>query len=320
MITHQSLNNSVSVSVREANNRALADQGEQLSDPSIFRDLEQFANEIGSVDSDWDQDLQRGTELIRRFEVSLKQAGIGDDVLHARYYLILGGALKRVQRLLHDLDHEWTSWVKENLTTFSIRTAGQPVKVAKLANPENYIVLGTDRLKQIAAIVGELGGNDPIGDFLKQHGISYSLEDERPLPDLLIEVDTALTFERFRQSQLGIFPRGKIHQLVQLKLHQDSQVFSDLQLLKQNGKDVKSYLDLIIQTGKKVSTTELETLKKLSKFTTLGEECFSIAEVIEKDESLRVEIDIAQIDGLIESLTTLKSKVQAVENNQESSS
>ena len=289
------------------------DNGEFLGDTVIEREVQQLCTTLTETDILTCQNPQemvnRITEYIRRYNPLVNEAENTAVGILTKYRIRQGMLLVHQKRLVKKrLEKNWGEWFKEAYDASMYRSAQDYMRIAGVPNAIRYAVFGKERLLNIVSRLGNTNTQDPIGEFLRCHGIDFDPRESTDYEEIRIRTDVAIARSLLNQNDLAEVPDDKLDAYVRAGNQIKPPLLEQLKLAKQTGSNMVDYMDQLIAGGRPgpilTSAVKAKSFKNtLKKFLALTEEAMN-------DDNYLGEIDDEDYQRLKEMVLGLEALIQ----------
>ena len=145
----------------------------------------------------------------------------------------------------------WTNWCEANHTGMSLRSAQDYMSIAKIPNAIRYAWIGKERLLQVQRAVKGSKDEDPIGSYLRDHGVDFdpNVEDPKLTERIRIQIDTLIAMFLFKsigekeELELDV-DRDLIRKLIAFGIKvEPGGIVRDVVIIARSGGDPNQYLN-----------------------------------------------------------------------------
>lgn len=292
------------------------DKGELQGDISLEEEAKGFCERNKNVHEEKIENpkllLEQAKGLSTRYSSQINKA---ENVTGGKItkYRIREGMLHNIEKaIVRKMSLNWIDWYKENHDAMSLRSAQDYMSLARIPNIIRYAFLGKERLLEILRAIKGSKEDDPIGKYLRDHGVPFDPESTEPdLTDRLkVEIDAVIamiridTVEQKREMDLGV-NYELVRNLIGLGTKMETGIIRDMVIIKENGGDVNQYLERRYISGGKEEEIVTST-KKLTSIPKLVASFRSAVEYIKEHTDLASQIDASQIEDLENQISELK--------------
>ncbi|XPS88658.1 uncharacterized protein Dvar_66770 [Desulfosarcina variabilis str. Montpellier] len=300
-----------STSLSEITNIIVEDEGDLIGDADLIDEVDAFLDGETEYENKG-QKLDAARDILRKYYAKHNQAWAGVVGTFSVYAIQQGRMLLEIKDLVKAIGETWETWAAENLQFMSSRTRQTFMQLAKVPGIDNHVHLGKERLLHLASATKDMGGEDPIGDLLKNHNLEINPEEEIDLDAYKDAVDMAIDFERLKRSGVEV----KIETLQKFradKKNVNNDLIKILKAIKREGGDPDHYLNAPQDDDEDVS---FEGQKKAMNFTKIATSLVGTIKWINQHSLCAKKVDVRKIDELTESLNELKRLVTEITGNE----
>ena len=297
------------------------DKGELQGDTGLEEEVKGFCERNENVHREKIENpkllLEEAKELTNRYALQINKA---ESVTGGKItkYRIREGMLYNIEKaIVRKMGQNWIDWYVANHDAMSLRSAQDYMSLAKIPNVIRYAFLGKERLLEIARAVKGSKDPDPIGKYLKDHGVPF--DPESPQPDLTdrmrFEVDAVIamirisTVEQKREVDLDVNYQ-LIRNLIGLGTKIETGIIRDMVIIKENGGDVNQYLERRYISGGGEEEIVTST-KKLTSIPKLVAGFRSAVAYIKEHTDLASQVNKDQIEDLENQISELKTLIDS---------
>lgn len=295
------------------------DKGELQGDTSLEEEVKGFCERNKNVHTEKIENpkllLEEVKELTNRYalQINKTESVTGGKITK---YRIREGMLYNIERaIVRKMGQNWIDWYVANHDAMSLRSAQDYMALAKVPNITRYAFLGKENLMEILRAVKGSKDEDPMGKYLKDHGVPF--DPESPQPDLTdrmrFEVDAVIamirisTVEQKREVDLDV-NYELIRNLIGLGTKIETGIIRDLVTIKENGGDVNQYLERRYISGGGEEEIITST-RKLTSIPKLVANFRSAVAYIREHTDLASQISLSEIDDLENQISQLKELI-----------
>ncbi len=179
------------------------DDGDLFGNSDLKDDVDAFLSGETKFRSD-EHKLQTGQELLQKFYAQHNRAWSGVKGTFAEYAVSIGIFLIALKSLMKSCGYQWEVWAAKYLPFMNPKTRQTYMKLGKVQGIGNHLHFGKERLVLLASATKEMGGDDPIGDFLKTYDLAFNPEEEIDLDAYKEAVDHALDHKRLKKADIDV--------------------------------------------------------------------------------------------------------------------
>ncbi len=278
------------------------DDGDLLGDPDLVEQVELFLDGEIKFENDKEK-LDAANTLLRSFHAKHNQAWSGVIGNFAVFAIQQGCLLNIIKELVKSTGYKWEPWAAENLQFMNPRTRQTFMQLAKVPGIDSHAYLGKERLLLLASATKGMSGDDPIGDFLKNHNLENNPEEEIDLDAYKDAVDTALDFERLKKAGIDV-------NMESLQMYRadgkrvDAELIKIMKAVKEAGGDTDRHL-----TSPQSDGFTIDGEKKAMSFKKIATALTGTIKWITDNRQYIEKVDVTKIDELTASLNALKQLV-----------
>lgn len=215
--------------------------------------------------------------------------------------------------VVRKLGLNWTDWFEENHKIMSLRSAQDYMALAKIPGIIKYAFLGKERLLEIIRVTKGSKSEDPVGDYLQDHGVVFdpACDDPQILKELKFEIDTVIAMIKIasveQQREIDLETDvDLIRRMIGQGIKVENSIIRDLVIIKENGGDPNQYLESrYIGGGAEASI--ITSTKKLRSIPKLIAILKSTVDYIKENSELASQINPEQIEVLENQTSELKA-------------
>jgi len=180
------------------------DEGDLFGDSDLIDEVDDFFNPDTEYESK-EERLETGQDLLGRFFSQHNRSWSAVLGTFTGYAVTTGRILVELKALVKACsDQKWEPWAAENLAFMKPRTRQAFMQLATVAGIDDYLHFGKERLLMLASATKRSKSDDPIGDFLKAHGLNFDPEAEIDLDAYKDAVDIALDHDRLNNAGIVV--------------------------------------------------------------------------------------------------------------------
>ena len=301
--------------------RSSDDAGELLGDTDLEGRVRDVCTRLNNSISDG-QEVEDGEALIAQIhemsDTYSDKIEKCESYCHAtivKYGIQWGQLLNLEKELVRKFgtqwDCKWEEYFNEKYSPTKRRSAIVYMKWARVKRAKGYSALKYDPLTFIMKQSLNLDSEDPIGDWLRDHGIVFNPSNPDEVEECLLKVQ-AIADHRMLEKKGHNVDKDQLLQLrrmgVKLKDHT-----KNLDLLKKYSGDtssVQQYLDSLVQNqGEQEPDSNLTNFRRVESFNRAASVVAEAAENYLNGEWPITSLDATQVIGLKEKLTALSAMV-----------
>jgi len=231
-------------------------------------------------------------------------------------YLIRLGILFNIQKILvRKSGLNWGEWYAANHTVMSLRSAQDYMALGKVPGIIRYAFFGKERLIELLRAIKGSKNADPVGEYLKEHGIMFDplSESVKLTEQTKAEVDTVIAMIRISnveekvEVQLGV-KLDLIKNLVEQGIRVEGGMIRDMVIVAQNGGDVDQYLSRRFMQGGAEEPVVIST-KKLQSIPKAVATFKGAVDHIKENPELVTQVNTRQIEALESHISELRALV-----------
>jgi hypothetical protein len=294
------------------------DGGQGLGNETLEQQVKEFCERVGSVTPQKMESaetvLQEATDLAKRYVPALTKSGAIAEGIQTKYSIRLGTLFNIQKRIVRYLGRDWTKWFEEN-NTISLRSAQDYMALAKVPKIIRYAFLGKERLMEILRVIDTSRGEDPVGNFLREHGFDVDLESgaKENRKTLRADIEAIIATNLIRkveeESKVPLeLNTDLLKKLIRLGTPVEKGLIKDLVIIKQNGGDPNRYLERRYINGGEEEDIITST-KKLQGISKLAGHLKSSVDYLRKHRELIDKVTKASVQSLEEQVAELKALI-----------
>ena len=229
------------------------DAGEFLGDTGIEKQVRDLCDVLREKDLENEENPQRLldqiTELVKRYSPMVNKADNTTTGIITKYRIRQGALLIAQKKLVKKLEKKWKEWFNTEYGNTLLRSAQDYMRIAEIPNSIQYAVFGKERLMQIIRQLGDTESGNPIGDFLRSHGIQFNSDEEGDLDEFRIQTDIAIERGKLNKNGLQEVQDEKLEAFVRGGNKLKGQTIENMKYTKVAGGDLNRYMDMLITSG-----------------------------------------------------------------------
>jgi len=257
--------------------------------------------------------LEDAVKLYVEFDHKLSFSENVAGAVHTLYRIREGKFLSKLREVSKAGHVNWTEFVKERIPQKSYRTIRQYIQISEISNVERYAILGKELLFKVAAALKQanlLIGDDPIGTFLKKHGIPFdpNMDQGPEQKDFMDQVMVAINHQVLLDKGISEISREKVAQMVENGKTITVAMAKSLRIAKDEGLDVEERFEKILDPATRVEPI----LRKEDKGTILkkaAEQFLSITNMAFGDPEYLAGLSHETIEKLIFQVDALEDRL-----------
>ncbi len=302
-------------SVVEVSGLITQDEGDLLNDVQLYEEVKGFIDEDAEDTSKTKEErIEQGLDILERFYAQQNISWNAITGSFTDYAIKTGIVLVYLKKLVKESNEKWNSWAEENIPFISQRTRQELMQLAGRPDCYPWMHLGKDRLIHLVSATKNSEGEDPIGNFLEEHNIVASEDDESLNPEESLKefknkIDTALMVARAKKIDVDV-EFEKVKALVDIGYKITNNDLRELSNIKNAGGDPNEHLDRIyMNRGKAPDIFDPE--KQIKSLNSQISKFKNIFDYIIKNEDSFDDIDHDELEALEEVLTEIRSKISS---------
>jgi hypothetical protein len=222
----------------------------------------------------------------------------------AEWAISIGKYLNLMKTMAKRAGFLWEPWAAENLSFIGDRTRVKFMNLARRTDCHSFSFLGVERLEHLCRVIPFSKDSDPIGDFLRRHGITFDPTKEFDLDKFKTDVDAALNSEKLLEQGIVVdFPL--VRDLTLGKVKFDKALINKVKTVKDHGGNVKSYFETL-SVNKGSDSTEKNDELAMQDFNNLSNRLIQTIDQIIGNEELVDEVDTKTLLDLLAKLEALR--------------
>lgn len=295
------------------------DTGQMHGAIDLEEEVRIFCERYKNVDKekleDPNQILEATKDLSNRYASVIHRSIKITTGVTSKYLIRLGLVFNIEKTIVRKLNQNWTDWFEENHKIMSLRSAQDYMALAKIPGIIKYAFLGKERLLEILRVTKGSKSEDPVGDYLRDHGIVFDpgCDDPEILKELKVEIDTVVAMiriasvEKQRETELDV-EVDLIRNMIGQGIKVDNSLIRDLVIIKENGGDPNQYLEQRY-IGGGAEDTIITSTKKLRSIPKLAAVLKSTVDYIREHSDLVSKIRLENIETLENQISELKALI-----------
>jgi len=295
------------------------DAGNLHGAPDLEQEVKDFCERFKNVNKekieDPNQILEATKDLSNRYASAINRSIKITAGITTKYLIRLGMIFNIEKAIVRKLNQNWTDWFEENHKIMSLRSAQDYMLLAKIPGIIKYAFLGKERLLEIIRVTKGSKSEDPVGDYLKDHGVVFDpgCDDPVILKELKTKIDTVIAMIRIasveQQREIDLDANvDLIHRMIGQGIKVDNSLIRDLVIIKENGGDPNQYLESRY-IGDGAEDTIIISTKKLRSIPKLIATLKSTVDYIKENSELASQINPEQIEILENQTSDLKALI-----------
>jgi hypothetical protein len=294
------------------------DDGDLLGDKKLEKEVIETCKELSAMDLEAvenpDALIQKVKGVIDRYQKSVNLSENTSVGIITKYRIRMGmlfNALKVLVRKKMGL--LWTVWFKKNFGDSQFRSAEDYMRIAEVPNVIRHATFGKERLIAILPHIKGRTGEDPILDFLSEHGIDYDPESPSEAAEIRVQVDITIGKVRLAKEGLTAIPPDMVEAFVKSGNELEPRHVRALKAAKDAGQDVVAEMAKLLSSGGKVARqTDSSPEAKAENFRKALEKVLDLAKDALVDADYLKGVSIAHFRALRYKLRDLERKVAEI--------
>lgn len=215
----------------------------------------------------------------------------------------LGSVLIELKSLVRMSDESWEEWGEQNLPFIGKRNRQKCMFLAKRTDCHRHTHLGVDRMEMLCSATKDSDGEDPIGAFMRKHGIAVDETSEVDLEEFKAQVDVALNKEKLEKRSIPV-SSPLVNAFTRQGLSLDKGLLKKLSHIVQAGGDPEAHLKSLTMREEK-DQSEPPVKDKVKEFKALASKMIqTVADILKYPD---------QISKIDDSLTRLIEKLMELQ-------
>jgi len=292
------------------------DQGELLADIDLEKKVKDFCELHKNVAKEKldnpNQLLQETRDLVAEYGLKVNMSEAIMRGANTKYRIREGMLFIIEKEIARKMGENWIDFFKSNHDSTSLRSAHDYMALAKITNVIRYSFLGKERLMEIQRAVKGSKEQDPIGTYLRDHGITFDPETDNTemTSHFRVEIDALIAMTKINaqreKSELDLdVDLDLVRNLIGLGTRVDSGMIRDLVIIEQNGGNVNQYMERRYISGG-AEEEVIRSTKKVTGFPKLVASLRSTVSYLRDHTDLASQINPSQIEDLEHQVTELK--------------
>ena len=247
--------------------------------------------------------IQAGLALLSEYNSEINRAENGVDAVLSKHVIRRGQILLKLKQLVKKAGQSWDVWATIHVPYLSQRTRIDNMRLASRTDCHGYYFLGSERLLMLVRATEGHKVADPIGEFLKKHGITFDPQSSK-IKEFKLAVDAALNADRLEK--VGVTADVQtIKTLTQYIPCMDNNLILTAKAIADSNGDVNHHFEkLILNKGKEKNP--FDGHKAVKDFNTSGKMMIQIINYMISNEDTIETLDTEVITELEKKLTELK--------------
>jgi hypothetical protein len=239
------------------------DGGDLLGDSNLDDEADDFLSPDAEYESK-EEKLEAGKDLLRRYFSQYNRSLSAVLGTFAGYAVDIGRILIELKALVKACGGRWEPWAAENIAFMKPRTRQSFMQLAAVPGIDPYLYLGKERGLMLSSATKPYTSDDPIGDFLKRHGLYFDPEAEIDLDAYKEAVDIALDHDRLQNAGI-LVEKDSIRQYKTDGKKIDASMIKVLKAVQKSGGDPNNSLtDPITNEDDEDGEKRVQSFKKLA--------------------------------------------------------
>ena len=233
------------------------DRGQFLGDTATEQEAQILCDELKDLKgvSNPEEMIARIMDLLNRYSPLINQAENTATGFITKYKIRWGmllNALKELVKMKQGM--KWVVWFRENFGDKLLRSAQDYMRIADVSNAIRYAVFGKERLLQIVKQLGDRKSDDPIGDFLREKGITFNVNVVQESDEIRKQTDIAVARSQLEAKGLGHVPEDKVAAFIESGHQFKPALIEQMSLVEKvaGRESLPKYIDELILAGGKV--------------------------------------------------------------------
>lgn len=276
----------------------------------ILDEIDEILESIEDSPESDSENLDDQINVLKKVYINVTNAEKAITASLTAQHVKIGKLSLKIKKIVLSQDFNWEKWAKSNLKFMNKRTRQTYMQLAQIPNVEKYLMFGKERLLLIWREIKDIAKKDdpdPIGTFLKKHGVDFETAMEKPLVEFKNIVDTAVIIEKTAKKDLDL-DRESVRGLIEIGFKFTNADFQQFVDIKEADGDPNKLLDkLFINKGRREDVYEQPDKKKASFIRTTAQMKRLVDDMI-KNKKFE-DIEPKEISDLIKKLKDFRKKL-----------
>ncbi len=259
--------------------------------------------------------LEETRNLSSRYASVVNRSGKITSGIITKYLIRLGMVFNIEKAIVIKVSQNWTDWFHDNHKMMSLRSAQDYMSLARVPGIIKYAFLGKERLLEILRAIKGSKHQDPVGKYLRDHGIIFAPDndDHEIAKQLKVDIDAVIAMIRIgnveQQKEIDLaVDADLIRDMIELGIKVDSSLIRDLVIIQENSGDPNQYLENKYIDGGDEDEI-IKSQKKLRSIPSLIATLKSTVDYIRDHSDLASQISQENIDNLEAQVSDLKALI-----------